>query len=64
VRREVAFRPSSHGFRFGNRWPHGAPVRLLVAADGSVRHTGGGPVAAFTVVAGLLDDLPGGGATG
>jgi hypothetical protein len=39
-------------------------VRLLVAADGSVRHTGGDPVAAFTVVAGLLDDRPGAGATG
>ncbi|HEX6756542.1 MAG TPA: hypothetical protein VF109_11445 [Mycobacteriales bacterium] len=39
-------------------------VRLVVAPDGSVRHTGGGPVVAFTVVAGLGGPPPGGGPTG
>jgi hypothetical protein len=44
--------------------PGNDDVRLTVAADGSVRHSGGGPVVAFTVVAGLPAGRPGAGSTG
>lgn len=33
----VDFRPSRDGFRFGNSWPHGAPVRLAGLPLGRVR---------------------------
>jgi hypothetical protein len=36
VRAEIGFRPSRDGFRFGNSWPRGAPVRLAGMGLGRV----------------------------
>ncbi|MFL6130135.1 MAG: hypothetical protein ACJ73E_13865 [Mycobacteriales bacterium] len=35
--RVLGFRPSRDGFRFGNSWPHGAPVKLAGLPLGRVR---------------------------
>lgn len=36
MQREVGFRPSRDGFRFGNAWPQGAPVRFAGVRVGRV----------------------------